>query len=135
MGIAAHACRLASCAQTLFCVWTVMYTLPGLTLGFFKTTFGAMCLSVTYEVMRTHVMMNCAKMAVGALTPKVSAAYPVPFIGPFIAGLLGGCGGGFMPLDKGLSPVEKATNWRVQSAALGSLWLQLAMVDPYSVPY
>ena len=48
-------------------------------------------------------------------------------IGPLIAGLLGGCGGAFMPLNKGLDPIANGSNWRVGSAAVNSLWLFLAM--------
>ena len=34
-----------------------------------------------------------------------------PVISTLICGMLGGCGGGFMPLDKGLAPLANGLNW------------------------
>jgi len=44
-------------------------------------------------------MMNCAKMAAGTLA---ATRFSVPVVGPLVCGAIGGCGGGFMPFDKGL---------------------------------
>ena len=86
-------------------VWTVMYLLPDVTINFFKKNkVGILFTSAMYEMMRCHVLMNCTAMAAGTLGSvlAVPSAGRVPIIGPLIAGTLGGCGGGFMPFDKGL---------------------------------
>ena len=76
-------------------------------------------------------MMNCQAMAVGVLKAgwlSASLGSSVPIIGPIIAGAIGGCGGGFFPLDKGLKPLEAETAWRVTSGFYGAVWLTL--LDP-----
>jgi len=108
--------------------WTVMYALPGLVLGVIKDTApGRVVLSCCYEIMRTHVMMNCSKMAAGTLGAVLGRPARVSVL---IAGLLGGCGGGFMPLDKGLTPLANGTNWRIVSGAIGSAYLWATLVYP-----
>ena len=114
-------------------VWTVMYLLPDVTINFFKKNkVGILFTSAMYEMMRCHVLMNCTAMAAGTLgnVLAVPSADRVPIIGPLIAGTLGGCGGGFMPLNKGLDPLEKGTNWRIGSGLVNSLWLHLSMQNP-----
>lgn len=109
--------------------WFVVHRILGSTifLTLIKdTSLGAVLISVCYEVMRCHVMINCHRMASNVLT---AGLFAVPTIGPLIAGTLGGCGGGFFPLDKGLAPLEKDTNWRISSAFYGACWLQ-AMANP-----
>jgi len=108
------------------CVWTVVYMLPKLFSDFFGETFiGRLLVSVTYEIQRCHVLMNCSNLAVGTLKGALAVPAPdrVPIIGPLIAGTLGGCGGGFMPLNKGLDPLKGGTNWRIASGALVSTWM------------
>ena len=46
------------------------------------------------------------------LTTAAAAAIPAsefafPLFGPIFCGSIAGCGGGFLPLDKGLTPLEK----------------------------
>mmetsp|Transcript_26828 Transcript_26828/g.44542 ORF Transcript_26828/g.44542 Transcript_26828/m.44542 type:complete len:273 (+) Transcript_26828:77-895(+) len=113
--------------------WVVVYRMPVLTLGFLlDTTLGNVLNSVLYEIQRCHVLMNCAALA--AATLPANLAQPsqdrATVIGPLIAGLLGGCGGGFMPLNKGLDPLATGSNWRIGSSALASLWLFLAAHCP-----
>jgi len=112
--------------------WTVLYFLRFLVSLLTETLFGRLYLSVTYEIMRCHVLMNCTKQAATILPSAlaVPAANRVAIIGPLIAGTLGGCGGGFMPLDKGLAPLSNGTNWRVASAAITSLWMFLSTQYP-----
>jgi len=125
-----------SLVPMFFCVWCVMYTLPSLFLGLLKdTSVGSIFASCCYEIFRCHVMINCAKMAHATLTVAAFPLTSTPTVGPLICGMLGGCGGGFFPLDKGLGPIEKDTNWRITSAIFGSIWLQLMISDPTVKPY
>lgn len=106
-------------------VWTVMYLVPKPTISFLKdSSVGRLLGSACYEIMRCHVAMNCSAMAATVLSAKLQRP---AIIGPLIAGTLGGCGGGFMPLNKGLDPLADGTNWRIGSAAVNSAWLFLSM--------
>ena len=106
---------LVSCCLA---TWTVMYLLADLTTGLLTgNPIGRYLTSCTYEIQRCHVVMNCTKMAAAKLPSAlaVPADGRVAIIGPLIAGLLGGCGGGFMPLNKGLDPLAGGVNWRIAS--------------------
>ena len=115
--------------------WTVVYFVGSSAFDFVKTSaVGVVLQSTTYEIMRCHVLMNCTKQA-AALLPGalvVPSAGRVAIVGPLIAGTLGGCGGAFMPLNKGLDPLAAGTNWRISSAMISSLWLFLSMQYPDS---
>jgi len=56
-----------------------------------------------YETMRTYVVTLFAGLAASTI-PASQFSFPV--FGPIICGTLGGCGGMFLPLNKGLSPIE-----------------------------
>ena len=114
-------------------VWTAIYLSGDLILKFSKDTgVGAVLTSICYETMRCHVLMNSSAMAANTLTSQLAVPAPdrVALVGPLIAGVLGGCGGGFMPLNKGLDPLANGTNWRIMSAMICSLWLVLSMQYP-----
>ena len=117
---------------TVAFTWAVVYMMPGLFLAFARdTNVGSIFISTAFEIMRCHVGINCARMANATLK---AGAYPVPVIGPLVAVLLGACGGGFFPLDKGLKPLEAEFNWRIASTTLNAVFLQLALFDPYAKP-
>ena len=108
--------------------WVVSYTLPGLPKMIKSTSIGSLLISTCFEIMRCHVMMICQNMAASVLKPgwlSATLGATVPVIGPIIAGAVGGCGGGFFPLDKGLKPLEAETAWRVTSGFYGAMWLTL----------
>ena len=106
--------------------WVVAYSLPAVFMSVVKgTSSGAILISVTYEILRCHVMINCHRMASGVLK---AGLFGVPTIGPLICGTLGGCGGGFFPLNKGLEPLEGETNWR------GRWWRPPAALPEDSAP-
>lgn len=118
-------------ASVAVATWTAIYLLPGPILGFMKDTFpGKVLTSITYEIMRTHVMINCSAMAARTLAPILGRP---PVISTLICGMLGGCGGGFMPLDKGLAPLANGLNWRICSGAIGSIFLWLTLVNTDSM--
>jgi len=116
-------------ATVAVATWTVVYLLPGAVTGILKNTAaGRLFTSTTYEIMRTHVMIACSGMAARTIAPVIGRP---PVVSVLIAGMLGGCGGGFMPLDKGLAPLANGLNWRISSAAIGSvfLWATTVSVD------
>jgi len=111
--------------------WVVCFILPGLPKMIKGTSVGSLLISICFETLRCHVMMNCQAMALSVLKAgwlSASLGATVPIIGPIVAGAIGGCGGGFFPLDKGLKPLEAETAWRVTSGFYGAVWLTL--LDP-----
>ena len=114
--------------------WTVIYLMPSVVFGLMSNPVGRQLTSLCYEIQRCHVLMNCTKMAAACLPAQLAVPSPgrVAIIGPLIAGTLGGCGGGFMPLDKGLGPIEKGLNWRMASALINSTWMFLSTQYPAS---
>ena len=124
-------CNEALVPVCLIC-WTVAYLdseyLKGMVNKLLsENDVGAVLSSILWEIMRCHVAMNCSAMAQGA---KLVATRDLAIIGPLIAGTLGGCGGGFMPLNKGLDPLKNGTNWRIGSAVINSIWLFASMQYP-----
>lgn len=63
------------------------------------TSIGAIFSSITYEIMRCHVAMGCSAAAAASLPSLLpgGSSSRVAIVGPLIAGVLGGCGGAFMP--------------------------------------
>lgn len=113
-------------------VWALCFLLPKQVVKVMDTDVGALVISICFETMRCHVMMNSQANCATAL--ENFGTSPAPLVGPIIAGVIGGCGGAFMPLDKGLKPLEGDLTWRMKSAVIGSFFLQLVLRDPYTKP-
>ena len=56
-----------------------------------------------YETMRTFVVTLFTGLAASTIAPS---QFSFPVFGPIICGTIGGCGGMFLPFNKGLSPIE-----------------------------
>ena len=64
-------------ASVTVATWTVIYLLPGPILAFMKDTLpGKVLTSITYETMRTHVMINCSASAWAAHSRTPSLFMP-----------------------------------------------------------
>lgn len=59
---------------------------------------------VLYETQRASVVVKMTKAAAAAI-PATNFSFPL--FGPIFCGTIAGCGGAFLPFDKGLSPIEK----------------------------
>jgi len=57
-----------------------------------------------YEIMRAYVVVTLTSAA-GAAIPASDFSFAV--FGPIFCGTLAGCGGAFLPLDKGLTPIKE----------------------------
>lgn len=66
-------------------------------------------------------------LAVTALSP--SKYYNIPITGPIITGTITGCGGLFLPFDKGLTPIFNGTPWALQSAFLTAFFYHTIVND------
>mmetsp|Transcript_21993 Transcript_21993/g.46381 ORF Transcript_21993/g.46381 Transcript_21993/m.46381 type:complete len:228 (+) Transcript_21993:1051-1734(+) len=56
-----------------------------------------------YETMRTYVVTLFLGLAATTIAPS---QFAVPIFGPIVCGTIAGCGGAFLPLNKGLTPIE-----------------------------
>lgn len=56
-----------------------------------------------YETMRTYVVTLFTGLAASTIAPS---QFDFPVFGPIVCGTIAGCGGMFLPLNKGLSPIE-----------------------------
>jgi len=68
-----------------------------------SSIFKAMVI-VFYETVRCYVVTLFTAAAAAAIAPS---QFAFPVFGPIICGTIGGCGGAFLPFDKGLDPIKK----------------------------
>lgn len=81
-----------------------------------------LCLIVMYECTRANVV---TKLTVLAGTNIPATAFSFPVFGPIICGTLAGCGGAFLPLNKGLDPIKGGLMPPMQTAFFGATALHL----------
>ncbi|GKY91714.1 hypothetical protein MPSEU_000143200 [Mayamaea pseudoterrestris] len=58
---------------------------------------------VMYETLRASVVVKFTAAAGILIAPS---DFSIPIFGPIVCGAIGGCGGAFMPLNKGLEPIK-----------------------------
>lgn len=75
---------------------------------------------------RLYSVTNMVTLAMNTL--PTSPYYPIPLFGPIFCGTMVGCMGMFLPLSKGLMPIQKLTPWNIQ-AAFYSAWFFHTMVN------
>lgn len=73
--------------------------------------------TVFYESIRCYVVTLFTGAAAAAIAPS---QFSFPIFGPIICGTIGGCGGAFLPLDKGLAPLKDGLPPPVFSAFVGA---------------
>ena len=76
---------------------------------------------------RTHTVCNMVKVATETL--PVGPYYTHPLMGPIIAGTILGGGSNFMPLNKGLAPIDNATPWTLQGAFMTAVFFYFQVCD------
>ena len=59
---------------------------------------------VLFETQRASVVVKLTTAAAAAIP---ASEFSFPFFGPIFCGSIAGCGGAFLPLNKGLEPLEK----------------------------
>mmetsp|Transcript_21523 Transcript_21523/g.27823 ORF Transcript_21523/g.27823 Transcript_21523/m.27823 type:complete len:286 (+) Transcript_21523:162-1019(+) len=57
-----------------------------------------------YECNRAFVVTKLVKAAASAIAPS---EFDFPLFGPIFCGTIAGCGGAFLPMNKGLSPIQE----------------------------
>jgi hypothetical protein len=107
------------------CVWYVVNNLNGTVL--FNHPAVKMFWLLMLAIFRANAATNMVTIASGIFTP--TKYYPIPILGPIVAGTVLGCLGQFLPFDKGLSPIKNNTPWPVQAAFLTSTFYHLMIND------
>ena len=77
---------------------------------------------ILYECQRAYVVCKLTKLA-GANIPPSDFSFAV--IGPIICGGIGGCGGAFLPLSKGLDPIKNGLAQPMYSALIAAAFFHL----------
>mmetsp|Transcript_9424 Transcript_9424/g.14209 ORF Transcript_9424/g.14209 Transcript_9424/m.14209 type:complete len:393 (+) Transcript_9424:1-1179(+) len=84
--------------------------------------------AMTFKV---NGLCNTINLAMRALPP--SAYYPIPLIGPIVAGVVQGSMGMLLPFDKGLSPIQSGTPVTMQRALIGAISYHLIINDTHGI--
>lgn len=77
---------------------------------------------VMYETMRASVVVKLTSAAGKAIAPS---EFNIAVFGPIFCGTIGGCGGAFLPLDKGLSAIKDGLGAPMISAFIGATFYHL----------
>ena len=80
------------------------------------------CVIVLYEVIRAKVVLTFTLAANAAIAPSLFA---FPLFGPIMCGTVSGCGGAFLPLNKGLDPILKGMQSPMTTACIGATMVHL----------
>lgn len=75
---------------------------------------------VLYETMRASVVFKLTTAAAAAIAPS---EFSFPVFGPIFCGTIAGCGGAFLPLDKGLKPLDKGMAPNMATALIAATFL------------
>lgn len=101
---------------------------------------GKVVLTVLFGIFKTQQMFGAIELAAKAVDHEPlmphSRYFYVPCAAPLICGFLGGCGGAFLPFDKGLRPIEEGKQWPISMAFFGTViyyfstrWFRVAQLD------
>lgn len=79
---------------------------------------------VLYETTRAYVVVALTSAA-GKAIP--SSTFSFPLFGPIVCGAIAGCGGAFLPLNKGLDPIKNGLQAPMLSALIGAAAFHIFM--------
>jgi hypothetical protein len=77
---------------------------------------------VLYEAMRAFVVCKMTLAAGKAIAPS---EFDFPVFGPIFCGTIGGCGGAFLPFNKGLDPIKAGLAQPMLSAFIAATSMHL----------
>uniref|UniRef100_A0A6U2DME3 Uncharacterized protein n=1 Tax=Pseudictyota dubia TaxID=2749911 RepID=A0A6U2DME3_9STRA len=84
---------------------------------------------VLFETLRGMVVTNFTVAAGETIPPSF---FSFPLFGPIFCGTIAGCGGAFLPLNKGLDPIKKGLAPPMITAGIGATMLHLFLNTPFS---
>eukprot|EP00940_MAST-03C_sp_MAST-3C-sp2_P002565 g2565.t1 len=73
---------------------------------------------VGFEAARCLMLLNWLQVAHATIPPSY---FKVPIVGPIICGTIGGCGGAFLPFEKGLNAIKQGPPYAMLSAFVAAL--------------
>jgi hypothetical protein len=79
---------------------------------------------VLYETLRASVVVKLTLAASAKIAPSL---FSFPLFGPIFCGTLGGCGGAFLPFNKGLEPIKGGLLSPMLTANIGATCFHLYM--------
>lgn len=77
-----------------------------------------------YEALRAYVVVSLTSAAGNAIP---ASQFSFPIFGPIVCGAIAGCGGQFLPLDKGLDPLKNGLAPNMLSALIAAAFFHLFM--------
>lgn len=86
-------------------------------------------LIVLYEIVRAKVVLTFTIGANAAIAPSL---FSFALFGPIMCGTIGGCGGAFLPLSKGLDPIANGMAYPMTTACIGATMVHLFLNTSYS---
>merc|ERR1712008_251939 len=87
------------------------------------------CIIVLYEIVRAKVVFGFTLAANAAIAPSL---FSFPLYGPIMCGTISGCGGAFLPMNKGLEPIIKGMGYPMTTACVGSTLVHLFLNTTFS---
>lgn len=75
-----------------------------------------------YEIIRAKVVLTFTVGAAAAIAPST---FSFPVFGPIMCGTIAGCGGAFLPLNKGLDPIANGMQTPMITAFIGATAVHL----------
>ena len=89
-----------------------------------KSAVFKMAMTILYETQRASVVVKLTTAAAAAIAPS-EISFPV--FGPIFCGSIAGCGGAFLPLDKGLNPIKEGLGQPMLSAFIAASCFHMFM--------
>ena len=107
-------------------IWYLMYIPTGVysLLNLFPVK---LAWTVFVGLFRTHAVCNMVNVASSTL--KAGPYYPIPLIGPIIAGSALGSMGQFIPFSKGLAAIQEGVPWPIQGAFMSATFYHCMVND------
>ena len=101
---------------------TSLAVVLGLFCSKYLTHLSKSAVTVLYETFRAFVVTKLTLAAAAAIPPS---EFSFPVFGPIFCGTIAGCGGAFLPLDKGLDPIKDGLAPPMFSAFVGATFFHL----------
>ena len=98
------------------------YGLDNYTLKYTNLFLSQTLLNIMYETQRASVVV---KMTLAASTKIAPTLFSFPVFGPIMCGAIAGCGGAFLPMNKGLDPIATGLQPPMMTALIGATCFHL----------
>mmetsp|Transcript_51607 Transcript_51607/g.109744 ORF Transcript_51607/g.109744 Transcript_51607/m.109744 type:complete len:249 (-) Transcript_51607:162-908(-) len=87
------------------------------------------CIIILYEIVRAKVVLTFTIAANAAIAPSL---FSFAVFGPIMCGTISGCGGAFLPMNKGIEPILKGMGYPMITACVGATLVHLFLNTSFS---